>query len=467
MTRAPSVGPRAIRRAAPARIAAFRALTAVASGARDLPSALAASRVHLADERDRSLAAAIVHGTLRWQRACDHLIEHASRRPLHTLDADVVVILRLSLFQLLHLDRVPAAAVVDDAVDLTRAAGRASAAGFVNAVLRATLRRRHALPLPPRPDDPADRDAAIRYLGITCSHPDWLVSRWLDRFGFATAERWLQFNNASAPLTLSVNRLRSTRDDLRAALSADGILTEHLSFAPHGLRVVDGNPLRSPSHGRFLVQDEASQLVPLVVDALPGERTLDVCAAPGGKTILMSGDMHDTGVIVACDVRPRRVALLRTTIREAGSRHAHAIHVAPDGPLPFAAVFDRVLVDAPCSGLGTVRRDPDIKWRRRESDLPGLSGRQLMLLQRAACVVGPRGRLVYATCSSEPEENEMIVDAFLAREPAFGLIDLRVSGQPALAPVLDERGMLRTLPFVHGLEAFFAAAMERSLGVRS
>lgn len=446
---------------APARTAAFRALTAVASESRDLPSALADSRARLADERDRSLAAAIVHGTLRWQRACDYLVEHAARRRLDTLDTDVLVILRLSLFQLLHLDRVPAAAVVDDAVDLTRTAGRKSAAGFVNAVLRSTLRKRHALPLPPRPDLLSDREAAIRYLGITCSHPDWLVSRWLDRFGFAKTERWLEFNNASAPLTLSVNRLRSSRGDLRAALAADGILTEDVSFAPHGLRVVEGNPLRRPSLGRFLVQDEASQLVPLAVDARPGERVLDVCAAPGGKTILMSGDMRDTGVLAACDVRPRRVALLRGMIGDAGSRHAHAVHVATGGPLPFGAVFDRVLVDAPCSGLGTVRRDPDIKWRRREDDLAGLAGRQISLLQRAARTVGPRGRLVYATCSSEPEENEKVVDAFLSSDPAFRLIDLRVGGQPALAPVLDDRGLLRTLPFAHGLEAFFAAAMDR------
>jgi 16S rRNA (cytosine967-C5)-methyltransferase len=340
-------------------------------------------------------------------------------------------------------------------------AGRKSAAGFVNAVLRSTLRTRHALPLPPRPDDPSDREAVIRYLGITCSHPDWLVSRWLGRFGFAGTERWVQFNNASAPLTLSVNRIRSSRDDVRAALAADGILAEDVTFAPYGLRVVEGNPLRRPSLGRFLVQDEASQLVPLAVDARPGERVLDVCAAPGGKTVLMSGDMRDTGVLAACDVRPRRVALLRGTIGDAGSRHAHAVHVAADGPLPFSAVFDRVLVDAPCSGLGTVRRDPDIKWRRREDDLAALAGRQLSLLQRAGRTVGPRGRLVYATCSSEPEENEMVVDAFLSAEPEFRLIDLRVSGPPALAPVLDERGVLRTLPFAHGLEAFFAAAMER------
>ena len=447
---------------APARSAAFRALAAIAAGRRDLPSALVESRGRLQDERDRSLAAAIVHGTLRWQRTCDHLIEHFASRRLETLDAGVLVILRLSLYQLLHLDRVPASAVVDDAVDLTRAAGKRRATGFVNAVLRSTQRQRHALPLPPRPDDPSNREAAIRYLGITCSHPDWLVARWLDRVGFENTETWVRFNNGSAPLTLSVNRLRATRDEVRTALAAEHVDTEDTRFAPAGLQVVSGNPLRGRPDGRFFVQDEASQLVALAVDARPGEHTLDVCAAPGGKTVLMSSDMRDTGVLVACDVRARRVALLRKTIREAGPRHVHVVHVPANGALPFTAAFDRALVDAPCSGLGTLRRDPDIKWRRHESELPGLAERQLALLTRAAAVVRPRGRLVYATCSSEPEENERVVDAFLAKEPAFRLLDLRADGRHEIAPVLDERGLVRTLPFAHGLEAFFAAAMERA-----
>ncbi len=444
---------------APARAAAFRALVAIASGHRDLPTALVESRRRLEDERDRSLAAAIVHGTLRWQRACDYLIERVSARTLDALDDSVLIILRLSLFQILHLDRVPAAAVVDDAVNLTRAAGKKSAAGFVNAVLRSTLRQRRALPFPQRPADPVDRDSARSYLGITWSHPEWLVERWLDRVGFEQAEKWVQFNNDPAPLTLSVNRLRATRAEVRAALARDGVETEETSISPHGLRVVTGHPLRQHAHDLFLVQDESSQLVPLAVDARPGERTLDLCAAPGGKTVLMSGDMGDTGVLAACDVRTRRVALLRDTIRQAGCRHAHVIHVPTAGALPFAERFDRVLVDAPCSGLGTVRRDPDIKWRRHAPDLPAMADRQLTLLQRAATVVRPGGRLVYATCSSEPEENEMVVDRFLANEAGFDLIDLRRDGRGEVAAVLDDRGMLRTLPFAHGLEAFFAAAM--------
>lgn len=445
---------------APARTAAYHAVRAIADGRVDLPTALSTSRQHLEDDRDRSLTAEIVTGTLRWQRSLDHLIEHFSKRRIAKLDSEVVAILRLSLYQLLHLDRVPASAVVDDAVDLTRAARKPSASGFVNAVLRATLRQRNKLPFPPRPANVDDREAALAYLGITHSHPDWLVARWLDRYGFEATERWVQFNNETPSLTLRVNTLRATRDAAAATLAADDVDTEPTRFAPDGLAVRRGNPLRRPADGLAFVQDEASQLVPLVVAASPGQRVLDLCASPGGKTIAMAADMKDTGVIVATDVRAKRLTLLRETIRTAGTRSVCVVHVPATGPLPFAPRFDAVLVDAPCSGLGTIRRDPDIRWRRREQDLPGLARDQVALLTRAADVVKPGGRLVYATCSSEPEENDSVVAAFLAARSDFQRADLRASA--ALEHFIDEEGFFRTTPPGHGLEAFFAAALTRS-----
>jgi 16S rRNA (cytosine967-C5)-methyltransferase len=444
---------------APARSAAYHALRAVAAGREDLPTALAHSRTHLADDRDRRLAADIVTGTLRWQLTLDHLIQHFSRRRLDRIDPDILIVLRLSLYQLIHLTRVPASAVVDDAVDLARAVRKTSAAGFVNAVLRAALRQRHRLPLPPRPADPRARDEAVSYLSIAHSHPEWLVGRWLDRSGFDAAEAWVRFNNEPPPLTLRANRLRAHRTDVQLALAAAGVETTPARYAQDGLIVSSGNPLQRPPDGLFFVQDEASQLVPLAVGALPGERVLDVCASPGGKTVAMAADMADSGALVACDVRPRRVALLRDTVRLSGCRNVRVVHISPAGPLPFRPVFDRVLIDAPCSGLGTIRRDPDIRWRRREEDLAVFAEEQLALLRRAAGALKPRGRLVYATCSSEPEENEGVVDRFLAIERGFQLLDLRDHAPEQLRNVLDDRGMLRTLPFRHGLEAFFAAAL--------
>ena len=269
---------------APARTAALRALRAVAAHQVDLPASLVQARAQLTDERDRALASEIITGTLRWQRSLDFLIEHFANRPTSQLDPDVLIILRLSLYQLLHLDRVPASAVVDDAVDLTRGARKQSATGFVNAVLRSTLRNRHRLPLPARPDEPNSREAVLAYLGITHSHPDWLASRWLTRYGFHNAERWLRFNNETPHLTLRANRLRVTRDQLAASLAREGIETEPTPYAPDGLVVRSGNPLRlSSEHSEgglyersFFVQDEASQLVTYAVAAQPGERVLDL-----------------------------------------------------------------------------------------------------------------------------------------------------------------------------------------------
>src|SRR5688572_5940799 len=445
---------------APARRAAFQALVAIDAERADLPGALAASRASLADDRDRALTATIVTGTLRWQRTLDYLIEHFAKRPLTRIDPQVLTILRLSLLQLLHLDRVPAAAVVDDAVSLTRTARKSSASGFVNAVLRSMLRQRHKLPLPERPPDPADRKAALAYLGVTFSHPEWLVERWLDRYSFDQVEAWVQFNNDAAPLTLRANTLRITREQLQDRLTRHDVETTPTHYAPEGLVVTSGNPLRTAEGESFLVQDEASQLVPLVMTAQPGERILDLCASPGGKTVAMAAAMHDSGTLVACDVRAGRVGLLTDTVARSGARHVHIVHVPAHGQLPFADTFDRVLVDAPCSGLGTIRRDPDIRWRRAASDLPRLAGRQVDLLMRAANAVRPGGRLVYATCSSEPEENDDVVRAFLEQAP-FDRLDLRHESPGPLEPLLDDRGALRTLPFAHGLEAFFATALVR------
>lgn len=445
---------------AAARQAAYEVIRAVNGGRADLPAALARVRPRLDDERDRALAGEIATGTLRWQGAFDLVIAAFAGRPIAKLDAEVLDVLRMTIFQLLHLDRIPASAAVNDAVNLVSKSGKRSASGLVNAVLRRVSRDRGALPLPPRPDDAADRAAAVAYLSGALSHPEWLAGRWLDRYGFAAAEAWALFDNAPAALTLRANTLRGTRDALAARLAEAGVTTEPTRFAPDGLVVTDGNPLLTPlvRDGLFIVQDESSQLVAVATGVQPGDTVLDACASPGGKTTAMAAAMADRGLIVATDVRGRRVDLLARTVGGAGAACVRVVQADAAAVLPFAARFDVVLLDAPCSGLGTLRRDPEIRWRRGAGTLPALADAQLGMLHRTADVLRAGGRLLYSTCSSEPEENEEVIGRFLEARPDFRI-------QPiggALARFATPEGYFRTLPFRDQLEAFFAAMLVKT-----
>ena len=450
---------------APARIAAYEVLRAVGSGRSDLAGALARARATLPDERDRALAGEIATGTLRWQGAFDAIVTAFANRAAARLDPEVLDILRLTMFQLLHLDRIPASAAVNDAVQLARKAGKKSATGLVNAVLRRVSRERRALPLPPRPESPAP-DAWREYLSISLSHPRWLVDRWVDRHGVEAAEAWARFDNAPARLTLRAVTWRTTRERLAESLAAHGVETEPARFAPDGLVVRSGNPLLTPlaREGVFLVQDEASQLVGVFAGAQPGDRVLDTCASPGGKTTQLAAAVG-SGLVVASDVRGRRVDLLISTLAATGAPRVQVVRADAAAGLPFSARFDLVLLDAPCSGLGTLRRDPDIRWRRTAEGLPALADAQLEMLGEAATALRPGGRLVYSTCSSEPEENDEVVARFLAAHPDFAPAPA-ATHPPQVQGFLDARGHFRTLPFRDHLEAFFAAMLVKTKDLR-
>jgi 16S rRNA (cytosine967-C5)-methyltransferase len=353
----------------------------------------------------------------------------------------VLASLRLGAFQLLYLDRVPASAVVNDAVALTRRGGKTSAGGMVTAVLRALSRDRDSLVWPESPESTA---LAVRY-----SHPEWLVERWLSRYGRDRTTGWLAFNNEAPRLTLAVNRAKGTREALAERLLTEGVTSRPTERAAHGLVVIDGPALSTEAfrEGWFVVQDEASQLITSLGAVSAGHRVLDLCAAPGGKTLALAARVAPGGQVVACEVRPRRVRLLRATLQRTGLSTIPVVQVAPAGPLPFAGgAFDLVLVDAPCSGLGTLRRDPDIRWGRRPDDLPRLAAAQLTLLHRASTLVARGGELIYATCSSEPDENEAVAAAFLADAQDFTLVHEH-----------------RTLPPDDRLEAFYGAVIARKL----
>ena len=448
----------------PARRAAHRVLRTVHTGRADLATALERARGRLDDPRDRALAGAIVTGTLRWRAALDHLLAQVSERPLGRIDAAVLDVLRAGAFELRFLDRVPARATVHDAVALTRAVARPGADRFVNGLLRRLSDPRCPASLPPAPRSgkKPTRAEALDYLGITLSHPRWLAERWVDRHGLDAAAAWARFDNEPAPVTLHANRLRGAPDEIAERLAGQGVRTAGGRWAPRALAVREGHPGATPAfaHGDILVQDEAAQLIAALVAAGPGMRVLDVCAAPGGKTVDLAGAMADRGVLVAADLRPRRLAVLEATVRRCGAECVRLVRLDAAAPLPFAPVFDRVLVDAPCSGLGTLRSDPDIRWRFTPDRLAALAHRQDSLLTRAAAAVRAGGWLVYATCSGEPEENEHVVARFRRTHPHFEVVR---PAAPEAARFLDAEGYFRTLPFRDGLQAFFGAVLERRI----
>ena len=452
----------------PARRAAHEVLRAVHTGRADLATALERARRRLADPRDRALAGEIALGVQRRRAAIDHLVAQAATRPLSAITPAALDLLRAAAYQLLFLDRIPAHAAVADTVELAREAGVGRAAGFVNAVLRRLSDRRRTRSLPAAPaSDPrgtyrgARRRAALDYLATTLSHPRWLVERWLDRHGLPAAEAWAQFDNAPAPVTLRANLVRNTVAELQEILAAQGVRTTTTKLAPHGLVVVQGDLHSAPAttEGRFIVQEEASQLIVELASPAEKSRVLDLCAAPGGKTAGLAERAGPGGLVVASDVRPGRIALLERLLGRMQPGRVPIVRLDATAPLPFDRVFDCVLVDAPCSGLGALRRDPDIRWRRTPDDLPGLGATQLTMLCRASETVRPGGRLVYATCSSEPEENEEVVDRFREEHPDYDLI--APDSAPGIVQVVDRDGYLRTLPFRHGVEAFFGAVLAR------
>lgn len=422
---------------APARRAAIDALTQIDDHDLDMGAAIAGVRATLTDERDHGLLLELVSGTLRMRGAIDYQLSLRVKRPLAKLDAVVLRILRVSAFQLMYLTRLPASAVINDAVDMTRRSGKSSASGLANAVLRAVSRERQQLAWPATSDP--------EHLSIVHSHPRWLIDRWIARYGLEDTTAWLAFNNQPAALCLAANRHLTTREALADELSSDGVTTNPTERAINGLEVIDGRALntRAFREGRCIVQDEASQLIGDLAAAAAKGRVLDLCASPGGKTLALSATKG--AHVIASDVRANRVRLLSRTLARCRVPNVSVVHVA-DGPLPFAdEAFDLVLIDAPCSGLGTVRRDPDIRWRRTAGDLPRFAAAQRELLAGAARLVKRGGSLVYSTCSSEPEENEQVMSSFLEGHPAF-----------------VETRRHQTLPFRDHLEAFFASVVERT-----
>lgn len=424
---------------APARRTAFDILRRVHDGA--FSSVLLASENPQLKTSDRALTHELVLGVLRWQSWLDKLIEHFSKRRIESLDLPVRIALRIALYQLRFLSRIPASAAVNESVNLVRAAKLSSAAAFVNAVLRRAIREANY-------DPASEAHDPLEKLAIATSHPVWLIDRWANSFGLSEAESYAHANNEIPPTAFRVVHNRAHEEAVIQQLTDAGASIERSTISANAFRISGTTAtLRELSAaGQIYLQDEASQLVAQMLDARPGERILDLCAAPGGKTTLIADRAGDNALIIAADRSAARMTTITTT---AALHQLHSINptlLDAGDKLPFAPQsFDRILVDAPCSGTGTLRRNPEIRWRLAPDDIRNFAAAQKRFLHNAAEVLKPGGRLVYSTCSVEPEENEEVIADFLSTHPDF-----------------TREKTLRTWPHLEGSDGFFMAVLERT-----
>jgi len=442
----------------PARAAAFEVLLRVEREQSYAPELLHSSRFAKLSPSDHGLATEIVMGVLRWRCLLDLRLESASSQKLQRLDAEVLAALRMGIYQLHFLSRVPARAAIFESVELVKAARKRSAAPFVNAVLR---KAGSATAASAFEEIRQAKDAGS--LARASAHPEWLVTRWVERFGVDLARQVCIHNQTVPATTIHVY-------DERAALelTAAGVQLGPGLLLSSARRVASGDVTQTLAQceGRVSIQDEASQLVALLAGS--GARILDCCAAPGSKTSLLA-QRNPRSQIVACDVHPHRARLLRQLVQQ-----PNVSVIAGDARhLPFAGGFDCVLADVPCSGTGTLARNPEIKWRLQPADLLDLQSRQIAILKSALAQLAPGGRLVYSTCSLEREENEDVVEAVVGDAGEFRISDCRQalevlerSGELAWRDLdsLVDGPYLRTIPGQHPGDGFFAAIIARSVG---
>ncbi|HEY0701606.1 MAG TPA: 16S rRNA (cytosine(967)-C(5))-methyltransferase RsmB [Candidatus Acidoferrales bacterium] len=417
---------------------------------------------------DAALATEIVMGVLRWQRLLDSLLNRHMKKSVDRLDLPVALALRIGIYQLRFLDRVPARAAVNESVELVKSARKASAATLVNAVLR----RAGGEARKPPAKLLATAASNGEQLAILHSHPTWMVERWLARWGEERTRALLEANNRTPRLSCAIHDM-AQRDAVTNDLRAAGLRISPGGLLESAFWVSGGSPARTEAFrtGKISIQDEASQMVPLLLEVQASERVLDLCAAPGGKTPPLVRGAGPGGMVVAGERHAHRLRAMREQFTRLNLSEVRLVEVDAEQALPFGVRFDRILVDAPCSGTGTLARHPEIRWRLLPEQLAEFHRLQSALLENAFEALAPGGRLVYSTCSMEPEENEQVVGEVLKRRG-----DARVIGADAgpsslqgrLADGLnakdffDGEGFFRTLPSEHPADGFFAAIIAKS-----
>jgi len=444
---------------APARNIAFQILRTVASTDAHSDELLRARRMDTLSAQDRALVTTLVLGTLRWQMKLDTLIRPLLSRPDTRLSTVVETTLRLGAFQLLYLDRIPAYAAISDSVELAKQSGDAPAARMVNAVLRKVARL-------PRAAESSQQQTAQQIADVF-AHPLWMVDRWSRFYGVNIAEAICRFHQQ--PATTSIRLLDP---NVERELIAEGIQLQPGEFLTAARRVISGDIVRSKPflEGRMRIQDEASQLVAELAGI--GNRILDTCAAPGGKTAILA-ERNPEGSITAWDISKRRLEAMRQTLSSSGDRIKLEVRDATEANL--RPEYDLILCDVPCTGTGTIGRNPEIRFRVTEQEIARQHARQVRILSSALAGLVPDGRLLYSTCSLEPEENEAVVAECLGANPEFtsrsliGEVErlaatgvLTHASSTNFAASAIEGGFLRTIPGIHNCDGFFAAVLTRN-----
>lgn len=415
----------------------------------------------LTDNRDRQLVTLLVNGVLKHKLTLDYLLRLHLSKPMSALPHEVRAILRSGAFQLLYVDKVPNAVAVNESVELTKPYPKFT--GLVNVVLRKVMDKGWDLSWPD------SKRETVRYLSVRYSHPEWMIRRWLKRWGLEETEELCQVNNEPAQTWIRTNTLKISREDLADRLIQEGIKVEPGNRVPESLKIQNFGAidrLASFREGLFTVQDESSQLVAHVVDPQPGQSVLDACSAPGGKTTHLAQRMDNQGEIQAFDIHSHKLDLIEQTAQRLGVTIIQP-QLGDARDLPGVKLFSqqRVLVDAPCSGLGVLRRRADLRWQKDEQDLMDLPELQFAILERAASCVEIGGDLIYSTCTIEPEENFELVKRFRSEHPEFEAVNLVELLPFALEDERDRRqaskGMLQLLPHRHGMDGFFLAKFRR------
>ena len=401
-------------------------------------------------------------GVWRWRGRLDWMLARVSNRPLPSLSPIVLNILRLALYQVLYMDRVPDSAAVNEAVQQVKARRLGRAAGFVNGLLRNLCRTHREIAFPDPDADP------VRFLAATHAYPEWLAARWLERFALEEAGALMAAQNRIPPLDIRLNRMKATPEALVSALAEEGVEAVPVEGVP-GAFSVGGlrgrvDRLRAFREGLFQVQDRGAQVAGHLLAPLPGERILDLCSGYGGKATHLAELTGDRARVTSLDIHHGRLVDLRGSSNRLGLRRVDPVQADGTRGLDrlFRTTFDAVLVDAPCSGLGVLRRHPDGKWNRSEADLPRLAALQKALVLQGAQRLRPGGRLLFVTCTVTREENEGVVEDVLQERPDLTLARLDERGPPWARRFVDAPGFFRTLPDIHDADGFFGALLVRT-----